>query len=453
MDRRTLLKVIGTSSAGLLGGMRWPRALTAVPRADVLAKPTPGQQAWQDYELGLFVHFDVYPYAPDWKWRTFKNLPDPDVYQPHALDVDQWMEAARAFGARYAVLVAKHCSGFLQWQSDLYPYGVRQSSWRDGKGDLVEEFVDGCARHGIAPGIYASVAANAWWEVDNPGLVNRGAGGDPEKQAAYNRICEQMMTELWSRYGSWAEIWFDGGAIPVEEGGPDLLPILARYQPDAMVFQGPAGTIRWVGNEDGVADYPCWATVSELNDKGAGDPDGHIWQPAECDVPLRREEWFWKPDQEHLLYSADELVDMYYRSVGRNCNLLINANPDPSGRIPDADFERYQALGDEIRARFSNPVAVTQGSGEVLELALPDSRPIDHVVLMEDISLGERVRRYEVEGRRPEGQWKPLCAGTAIGHKRIEKIDPTEVSRIRLRCLEYAAEPHIREMAVYAHRT
>ena len=164
-----------------------------------------------------------------------------NLYNPVDLDTDQWMEAAKAMGAKYAVFVAKHCSGFLQWQTDIYPYGVRQSGWRDGKGDVVGDFVESCRKYGIKPGIYASVTANGYWEVDNPGLVNQGKGGDPEKQAEYAGVCENMLTELWSRYGELTEVWFDGGALPPDKGGPDMIPILQEFQPNAIVFQGPHG--------------------------------------------------------------------------------------------------------------------------------------------------------------------------------------------------------------------
>ncbi|MBT7370750.1 MAG: alpha-L-fucosidase [Gammaproteobacteria bacterium] len=204
-----------------------------------LITATPAHQRWHDLELGMFFHFDIPVYKPGWDWRSWKDLPDPNLYQPEELDTDQWMEAARAMGARYAIFVAKHCSGFCQWQTDIYPYGVKQSSWRGGQGDVVADFVQSCRKYDILPGLYASVSANGYLGVDNPGLVNRGKGGTAAEQAEYVRICEQMATELWSRYGDLFEIWFDGGAIPVDEGGPDLVPILERHQPNAIAFQGP----------------------------------------------------------------------------------------------------------------------------------------------------------------------------------------------------------------------
>lgn len=421
--------------------------------------PSPAQQVWHDLELGMFFHFDIPIYKQDWKWRSFKDFPDPNLYQPKKLNTDQWMEAAKAMGAKYAIFVAKHCSGFLQWQSDLYPYGVKQSSWQGGKGDVIRQFIDSCHRYHIRPGLYASASANAFLGVDNPGLVNHGQGGDDAAQARYVKICEQMMTELWTRYGDLFEIWFDGGAIPASQGGPDLVPILQKHQPNAIVFQGPVGTpnlIRWVGNERGVAPYPCWSTAKTGTSEGGtiekvfgGNPEGNLWIPGECDVPVRNHDWFWKPEGEKRLYSDAHLIDMYYNSVGRNCNLLLNANPNLDGLVPEQDFEKYVTFGKEIHRRFDHSVAETSGKGRVLELTLPQAQTINHVTIMEDIAHGERIHAYRVEGQIPNGEWHPLCDGISVGHKRIQMFDRTAVSRIRLQVTDAVAEPMIRQLAVY----
>ena len=415
-----------------------------------MATPTPEQITWQDCELGMFFHFDIPIYKPGWDWRSWQGLPGPDEYNPEKLDTDQWLEAARALDARYAVFVAQHCSGFCQWQTDLYPYGVKQSPWRGGKGDVVADFVESCRKYDIKPGLYASVTANAYLEVDNPGLVNRGQGGDPGAQDRYRRICEGMLEELWGRYGELFEVWFDGGALPVDQGGPDLVPILRERQPRAMVFQGPAATIRWIGNERGVAPYPCWATVPDTSDyNGPGDPDGSRWLPGECDVPVRNHEWFWAPDDERKLYALDELVDMYYQSVGHNCNLLLNANPGPDGLVPAADFQRYVEFGRELRRRFATPLAETRGTGALMELILDQPQIVDHVSIMEEIAHGERVRHYQVEGLVGPDRWQVLCDGTSIGHKRIQSFSPVEIAAVRLRVTQSVDEPRIRRLALY----
>ncbi|MBT3374572.1 MAG: alpha-L-fucosidase [Lentisphaerae bacterium] len=424
-----------------------------------IVTPTQAQQQWHDMELGMFFHFDIPVYKQGWSWRSWQDRPDPNLYQPTRLDTDQWMEAAQAMGARYAIFVAKHCSGFCQWQTDIYPYGVKQSSWRDGKGDVVGDFVASCHKYGIRPGLYASVSANGYLEVENPGLVNRGKGGDAEAQARYVRICEQMTRELWSRYGELFEAWFDGGAIPVTEGGPDLIPILEEHQPNAIVFQGPPGTpngIRWVGNERGVAPYPCWSTANTGTAEGGteekrfdGHPDGQLWVPGECDVPIRNHDWFWAPDREDHIYSLDDLLEMYLCSVGRNCNLLLNANPGPDGLVPEADFQRYVEFGEEIRDRFSSPIAATTGDGPTLDLDLNGPQCLNQVTIMEDIAHGERILEYTIEALTDDGSWSELCVGQSVGHKRIQQFDSVRTPHIRLRVTNSKATPRIRQLAAY----
>jgi alpha-L-fucosidase len=448
--RRFLQSVLGGVA---LGGTAAPWLFgdqPASPAAGDLPKPTPQQLAWQDCELGMFLHFDISVYKPGWDWRSWKDMPRPDDYNPKKLDTDQWLETAKSMGAKYAVFVAKHCTGFLQWQSDAYPYGLKQSKWRGGKGDVVRDFVASCEKYGIKPGIYASATANGFWKVDDPGRVNRGKGGDPKRQTQYAKACERMLTELWSRYGKLFHIWFDGGVLSPAEGGPRMLPLLQKYQPDANVFQGPAATVRWVGNENGTASYPCWATVSKLNGSESGDPNGKIWQPGECDVPLPGHGWFWEPNQNTRITPLKELMDMYYRSVGHGCNLLLNATPNQDGLIPESNVKHYARFGEEIARRFSKPLATTSGQGETVELQLPRPTKVNHVVIMEDIARGQLVREYVVEGLRPDNQWKKLCEGVSIGHKRIQKFPDTEVATIRFRALKSVAEPCVRALSAYA---
>ncbi|WP_197530929.1 alpha-L-fucosidase [Bythopirellula polymerisocia] len=413
-------------------------------------RPAANQLAWQDCELGMFYHFDIPIFKPGWDWRTFEGLPTPQDFNPKELDTDQWLEAARAIGARYAVLVAKHCSGFLTWQSDIYPYGVKQAKWRDGHGDIVADFIASCCKFNVRPGIYASVSANCYWNVDNPGLVNRGRGGDPKHQAEYVRSQERMLEELWGRYGELFYIWFDGGVLAPEDGGPDIVPMYERLQSNANVFQGPRATTRWVGNEEGVADYPCWATVSQLNENGMGSPNGTIWQPGECDVPIRENGWFWEDDQENTIHSLESLMDMYYRSVGHNCNLLINANPDTRGLVPEADMKRYSDLGKEIRTRFNTPVARIAGRGDCHILMFPKPQCVEHVWVMEDIRYGERIRAYNIEALTPNSGWQQIVFGTSVGHKRIHRFKPVQAKKLRMNVTKETSTPVLRDFSAFS---
>lgn len=198
----------------------------------------------------------------------------------------------------------------------------------------------------------------------------------------------------------------------------------------------------------GVAPYPCWATVPDTPDyNGPGDPDGVRWLPGECDVPVRNHEWFWTPDGEPKLYADDTLLEMYYHSVGRNCNLLLNANPGPDGLVPQADLRRYEELGRRIH-RLDAPLAEAVGSGPTLELRLPRPQRVDHALLMEEISAGERVHQYRLEGLVGPERWQLLAEGSSIGHKRIERFTAVEVAAVRLRVLQSAAPARIRRLAV-----
>jgi len=427
------------------------RFAPAADSSPALPRPTADQAAWQDDEIGMFFHFDIPVFTAGGggngnNWRSCGHL-DPNVFNPARLDTDQWMQAAKALGAKHTVFVAKHCSGFILWQSQAYPYGLKQTKWRDGRGDILRDYVASCKKAGIRPGVYVSWPANGYWEVDN-GRVNWGRGGDPAKQAAYAQAYGKLVSEAYGNYGPLAEIWFDGSVPSAQEGGPDIVRILKTLQPHAVVFQGPTSSIRWVGNESGVAGDPCWATVMHRSDAGGGDPAGGIWMPGECDVPVRNHDWFWQPRAEYKLYSVAQLMDMYYHSVGRNCCLLLNANIDRDGLVPAADLRRYREFAAEIGRRFGKSVAETSGAGETVTLTLAQPARIDHVILMEDIRQGERVREFVVEGRS-QGDWKELCKGQSIGHKRIDRFSPLEVSEVRLRVTRSAASPVIRRLAVF----
>ena len=461
MTRRGFLAgatAVAAAAGDMLRATRPANATAALP------VPTAAQKRWADMELGMFFHFDIPVYDPRWNWRSFKNHPAPALYNPAKLDTDQWMEAAKAYGAKYAVFVAKHCSGFLQWQSDLYPYGLKQSPWRDGKGDVVKDFVESARKYGIEPGLYASVSANGFLGVDGPGRVKaKGCWlGDPsaETQKRYAKICEKMAEELWGRYGDLFEIWFDGGALAPEKGGPDLLPIIDKFQPNALLFQGPPDAknlIRWVGNERGLAPYPCWSTAADgTADDGTkemqygGNPFGGRWIPGECDVPLGHNRWFCYNSGPN--WTMDYLVNMYDRSVGRNCNLLLNAAPQPNGLIAENEMKIYAEFGRRIKQRYSNKLCGTEGEGENLELAVPkDAGPVNQITLAERIEFGERVREFTLEAKSGNGNWREIYKGSCIGHKHIVRFDRITASRLRLAVSKYAAKPLLHDFSAYCN--
>ena len=454
-------------AAGALGAARaTSMAEGPAGAASQLPKPSPGQLAWQDCEVGLLYSFDLAIAAKRFASNnTVRERLDPTRYNPARLDTDQWMEAAKAAGAKYAVFTATHFNGFMQWQSDLYPYGLKQARWRGGKGDVVGDFVTSCRKAGIKPGVYFSTHRNVYWTVWGH-YVDWGKGKGTDRQAAFNRVAEKMTAELCSRYGPLVQIWFDAGVKTPQQGGPDVLPVFEKHQPNSVFYHsGQRSDHRWIGNEQGFAGYPCWAAmpgrpgaVSHNHPTwkrllGKGDPAGTYWSPGMVDVPLRGanrvHNWFWKPGQDHGAIPADRLVKMYYTSVGRNANLIVGEVVTSDGRVPAADIKRLGEFGKEIRRRLAKPVARAAGAGNVVELKLPKPRRIDHVVIMEQIARGERIRRYEVQGLTGPDRWQTLCAGQSVGHKRIEQFAAVEVGAVRLKVTESTAAPRIRELAVY----
>lgn len=398
--------------------------------------PTKAQIEWAESEVGVLIHFDMPVFKPEYNWRRdMGKHPDVSVFNPTELDTDQWLEAAKLIGAKYAVLVAKHCSGFSLWPTEAHDYNISNSPYKNGEGDLVKEFVESCKKYGIKPGIYASTTANGYLQVDNPGKV---LSGDPDEQKRYNQIVQQQLTELWTNYGDLFEIWFDGGVLPVEQGGFDILSMVKEYQPNTIAFQGPYGyanNIRWVGNEHGVAPDPCWARADSstsssgiIEIKGLnGNPEGDFWCPGEADFPLRKNNtfqggWFWHEGEDNKLFSLEQLVDKYTESVGRNTNMLLGIVIDNRGLVPDADMKRMKEFGETVEKLFSNPLAETSGTGNSYELKLASPQKVNYVVIQEEISAGEQIRNYELKGLK-KGKWESIASGDCVGHKRIVKVN------------------------------
>jgi alpha-L-fucosidase len=282
------------------------------------------------------------------------------------------------------------------------------------------------------------------------GAYRGGAGRteDPAKQEEYNEILRKQWEEVLSGYGKIYEIWFDGSCIvPLDD-------IIQKYASDAIIFQSTMANIRWVGNERGYAPYPAWNSVKKedaltgVATAADGDPDGDAWMPLEVDIPLKTHSWVWAPGNEKLLKSLDDLVEIYYKSVGRGTVLLINAAPDTTGMIPEADMELYRKFGEDLRNRFGNPIAETAGKGDIVELELGGMQEIDHVITMEDIAFGERVRAYIIEGSTGD-EWFEIVRGISIGHKRIDRFETVKATKIRFRSLKSAAPPVLRKLAAF----
>ncbi len=340
-----------------------------------------------------------------WQGREYDNHSTPlSAINPAQLDTDQWCRAAKLWGAKEILFVAKHTGGFCWWQTDTTKYGIKETAWKDGQGDVLAELSASCRKHDLTLGIYVYPGDDTWG-------APMGSGGrtrDPAKQEAYNQVFRQQLTEVLTRYGKITEVWFDGSCVI------DVSDILQQHAADAVIFQGPQATIRWPGTESGKLPYPAWNSLLSQDLKtGAatavhGNPDGDAWAPLEADTTLYNHNWFWSAANEAKRKSLEELMDIYYQSVGHGGVLLLNSTPNTSGLIPEGDLQLYEAFGREIERRFSRPIVeVNDQRGSTVELALPQSTLINHAVIMEDYREGERIREYVVEGLS-EGQWREL---------------------------------------------
>ncbi len=376
----------------------------------------------------MFIHI-----APQtWQDSESDTLKTPlSDMNPEELDTDQWVAVAESMGAKYIVFVAKHEGGFCWWPTRTTEHCVRNIPWRSGRGDVLKDLSESCRRRGMKLGVYLSP----------PDRIHKvGVGGkaeDPAQQEAYAALFRRQLTEVLSQYEPMMEVWFDGSLIF------DVGDILKQHAPQAVVFQGPQASIRWVGNEDGVAPDPNWNTVDRAQ-TGArwgtltaadGDPEGDAWLPNECDARIRAT-WFWHSDNAHTLKTVEQLMDIYEKSVGHGAVLLLNQTPDRSGRIPEADARRAAEFGAEIVRRYGNPLAETSGMGRTLFVTLPAAGAVvDRVTLMEDIAGGAVVRAYAIEAE-VDGSWKEITKGTSIGYKKIDRFPPIAATRWRWTCTQ-----------------
>jgi alpha-L-fucosidase len=433
------------AGASALAATLLPRQ-SLMPRA--LPRPTPSQLTWQRDELALFLHFGVNTFT-DREWGDGRE--DPAIFNPAGLDARQWARAARAAGARALILTAKHHDGFCLWPSTLTTHSVASSPWRGGAGDVVRELTDACKQEGLRAGLYLSP-----WDRNAP------VYGDSPR---YNDFYCDQLTELLTRYGPIAEVWFDGANGEGPNGRrqvydwPRVFSLVRRLQPQAVMFSDAGPDVRWCGNESGSAGDPNWATMdpAAVPYPGApgdaviaalqhGDPHGSVWRPAEVDVSIRPG-WFYHPAEDERVKTVDALTDIWFASVGRNAKLLLNVPPTRDGLLHATDVARLAALrahltgvlgedfaaGRRVQWRGRGPAAT---AGEV-DLGRTVTAAV--IRLEEDITQGQRVARYAVYGS-VDGPWQELSRGTTIGHRKVDRFSPAPVRRLRV-IVEEAIEP------------
>jgi alpha-L-fucosidase len=347
-------------------------------------RPTPGQFSWQrDRSLALFCHFGVNTFnGVEWSDGTLS----PTSFDPGDLDCRQWAGVAKAAGASHIILTAKHHDGFCLWPTSTTDYSVASSPWKDGSGDVVAELASACREFDLGLGLYCSP-----WD--------RHQASWSEDPATYDALYLRQLEELCTRYGPLVEIWFDGaGSANHPYDWDAIMNLVESLQPDAMIFNMGRPTIRWIGNEDGLASDPCWYTVSYHVDPAASSNsiDSNHYLPPECDVSIRRN-WFWQPDDADTLKSLEHLLAIWYRSIGLGANLLLNIAPNRQGRLDAADVARLEELTAEIGRRFANPIpAELQHNGSTIIATFPDDVEIDHLRLIEDIEEGQRIASHRI---------------------------------------------------------
>jgi len=402
------------------------------------ALPSPEQLEFQDWQFGMFLHFGIRSFYEG--HRSWDGKPmSPEAFTPMQLDCNQWMLAAKQAGMTYAVLTAKHHDGFANWPSKYSNFSVAASPWKSGRGDVVREFVDACAAHGIAPGLYYSPAE--WGDSQFT--------DDPK---AYDEYFIGQVSELLSNYGEIRMIWLDGcGSEDHEYDWPRIIAEVRRLQPRIMIFGSVDPDYRWVGNEAGLAPPDCRNLVDEVpfsvltDNKQSISGAGPRWLPAECDCTIRDATWFHCDADAESVKSLEELMGLYYYSVGRGANLLLNLAPDRRGLLGEADTKRLAAMGAEIRRRFDAPLATLGNcvqthlrwqyapadsatdahlrTASEMEADSYDVGPfflVDHAVIAEDLRTGEHIRRFRVEIEPyPHGSWLTVYEGQAVGHKAI----------------------------------
>ncbi len=413
----------------------------AIPSLSAQARPrpTPPQLAWQRDELAVFVHFGVNTFT-DREWGD--GTESPSIFTPTRLDARQWVRAAKAAGAKSMVLTAKHHDGFCLWPTATTTHSVASSPWRNGTGDVVREFVDACRIEGVKPGLYCSP-----WDRNHPTY------GD---SARYNDVYMAQLTELLTRYGALHEVWFDGANGEGPNGKrqtydwPRTWALVRKLQPDAIMFSDAGPDVRWIGNERGVAGETHWSTIrpESVPYIGAsgddviaslqhGHPDGLVWRPSETDVSIRPG-WFYHPAEDAKVKSVEDLVQLYFTSVGRNSKLLLNVPPTRDGLLHDVDVARLAGMRASLSSLFAHPLAVRNSTWRAdgaragvrtMQLRAPQSLSL--LDLREPISQGQRVTSWSVSTTGSNAQ--VLASGTTIGHRQLRRIPSITVSSLTLR--------------------
>ncbi|MCW1887430.1 alpha-L-fucosidase [Luteolibacter flavescens] len=479
--------------------------------------PRANQVAWQRLETTFFIHFGPNTFSGV-EWGTGKE--SPAIFNPTALNAAQWVNEIADAGGKLAILVVKHHDGFCMWPSRYTAHDVASSPWRGGQGDVLREVADACEARGVKLGVYLSPAdlfqieSAAGYYGDNSSSVPSviptapasftsspttgrtpvdGHGPWTYTVDSYNRYFLNQLYELLTEYGPISEVWFDGAnPKPGTSQGYQhaaWYDLIRKLQPEAVIF-GKGPDVRWVGNEDGTARETEWSTLpisahpdsfnwpdmtaTDLGSRSKLSSGSYLWwYPAEADVPILNG-WFWNASKTPK--SATELIDIHYRSVGRNANLLLNLSPDNRGLVPDNQLTPLRSMAQVIRNTFSTDLAsggtVTAtgtnaasildsdldsywespagtGAQEII-IDLPAAKSIDVVSLQEPIAVrGQRIEGFAVDTWTGTA-WIQRATGTTVGHKRLVRFtSAVNTTRVRIRITTCRLNPSLAEVSLH----
>ena len=435
--------------------------------------PTPHQVEWQQMETYAFIHFGLNTFT-DREWG-YGDAPL-SSFNPTQLDCEQWVRTFCEAGMKGVILTAKHHDGFCLWPTLYTDYSIRNTPYRNGKGDIVGELAQACRKYGLKFGVYLS-----------PWDRHQAFYGSP----LYVNYYHMQLEELLTKYGPIFEVWLDGanggdgwyGGAKEERridhrnyyDFPAIHAIVRKHQPQAIIFSDGGPGCRWVGNESGYAGTTNWAFLRikevypgypKAGELTVGHTDGDTWIPAESDVSIRPG-WFYHPNEDERVKTVDELVNIYYNTVGHNANFLLNFPVDRRGLIPQTDSLRAVAFHQRIMKELSHNLLLdrkqpaldgnfqtylTLPTGKPLTLKLPRRTTIDRLMVQEYIPLGQRVERFLIEYLDGK-EWKRLDAGeetTTIGYKRLLRFSPIQTRSIRLTILQSRATACLSEVAAYS---
>ncbi|MEO7995819.1 MAG: alpha-L-fucosidase [Gemmatimonadaceae bacterium] len=406
--------------------------------------PSPAQLAWQRDERALFLHFGTTTFT-DKEWGD--GYEKPAIFNPTKLDARQWARTAKATGFPAMILTAKHHDGFCLWPTKTTAHSVASSPFREGKGDVVREFVDACRAEGVKPGLYCSP-----WDRNSP-LFGEGK--------KYDDLYAEQLTELLTNYGDIYQLWFDAANGEGPNGDkqvydwPRIFALVRKLQPNAIIFSDAGPDARWIGNDRG---DPSMANWSRMDPKAipvpgfqgpmvnaalqSGHANGTVWRPGETDISIRPT-WYHHANEDRRVKPAGTLVAYFFQSVGRNSKLLLNVPPNREGLFSDVDVATLTAMHKTLTELFADDLTKglkqswTSSSPTTGALEIDLGRParINVLDLREDITKGQSVARYVTEGFVKDA-WQELSKGTTIGYRALDRIQQVEISKFRVRIEE-----------------